>query len=347
MKKQIKYIENKKIDYKLLENILSKSHKDSHFTNNGPAKKQLEKKLEQLLEIDKNKKIICTANGTLALHAIFLFLLNKNKNLKFVSPSFTFPSCLVGGFKTDLIDIDLKTFTIPLTDNIMKNYDVFVITNLFGTFPKNIETWISKSKSNQKTLIFDNASSPMTKIKGKNINNYGDFSFGSLHHTKFLGFGEGGFIVIPKELYGEFEQILGFGYIAKSKDRRFSQYSSNFKISDISSAAILQHIENYNLDNHIINQNSFINKIKNVKQIQLFNYEKGVVYGSLPIIYNKKIDIDFFRKNKIEANKYYYPLENHKNTQHLFDRIINFPINSSLKEEEIEYIVEKIKESLK
>jgi len=345
MTKEIKYIQRKDVDFSLLRNLLDDSIKLNQFTNGGPSKLALERKLENLLSIDKDKAVLCTSNGTLALHALYLHFLN-NKKFKFLSPSFTFPSCSVGMFRTKMIDIDLDTYTMPLNDDILKEYDVFIVTNLFGTYPPNLIEWSEKCKKFGKILVLDNASSPTSSINGVNICNIGDFSFGSLHHTKYLGFGEGGFMVVPRAMYCHFEKILGFGFERGSKIREYSHYSSNFKMSDVSASFILQWISRYSLDTHLEVQKYFLNQVSNIQEICEFNYSEGVVYGNMPILYNKEISIDLFRENGVEAQKYYYPLQDHKNSQKLFSRIINLPLHENLTKKDIDYMINVIKRSL-
>lgn len=343
----INYVKDKFIDLDKFSEFLKESHQTNQFTNRGPAKRLLERKLEQILDIDNSKSVLCTSNGTLALHAIYFYLNKKFGNIKFASPSYTFPSCVVGFNQTDLLDIELDNFTIPLTQKVIDEYDAFIITNLFGTYPGNIYEWVNKCKLSNKLLIFDSASSPMTKINGVNICNFGDFSFGSLHHTKFLGFGEGGFIVLPTDLYDEFEKILGFGFSKLSIKRVHCPYSSNYKMSDVTAASILQNIERYNLESHIKNQSTFIKNLSELNGVKPFNYKEGVFYGNMSIIYDKPIDIGIFRANNIEAQKYYYPLENHKNSLFLFERMINIPLYDSLSTEQVDYMTSIVKESLK
>lgn len=213
----IKYIQQKQIDFELLQELLTDSISLNQFTNRGPTKYALEQELTKLLGITSNKKVVTVTNGTLALHALMLFYDKQyKKQIKWVTPSFTFPSCVVGKFKADILDINLETYTIEINEDIFNKYDGFIITNLFGTYPKNIQQWIEECKKYNKILIFDNASSPMTNINGVNINNFGNCSFGSLHHTKYLGFGEGGFLVIDEEYYDEINAILGFGFTGTS-----------------------------------------------------------------------------------------------------------------------------------
>lgn len=335
----IKYIQQKKIDYNLLEFFLKDTHDSNQFTNMGPAKRKLEQELESILNIDNDKCVVCVSNGTLALHAIYLYYMNKN--IKWVSPSFTFPSCVVGGFDCDIVDID-NTYTMSLSSENIEKYDGFIITNLFGTYPNNIMEWVSICKSKNKILVFDNASSALSTINGVNICNLGDFSFGSLHHTKSLGFGEGGFIVCKKDLYLKINRILGFGFEMIKGKRVFKEESSNFKMSDVASASILQHIKRYNIKKHIEIQNKFVERIKNIKGVRLFNYNEEVVYGNLPLLFSNKIEKDVFLENKIEAHKYYKPIKELDKSMDLYSKIINLPLHIQLTDSDIDFIIKNI-----
>ena len=219
----IKYVQEKKINYDLMNSLLEETQKTNQFTNKGPAKKALEYKLESLLNLNEDRSVLCVANGTLALHIIYLFLLKNDPNIRIVSPSYTFPSCVVGFKQVELKDICNKSYTLYLEEDLLNKYDVFIITNLFGTYPYNISSWISEAEKRNKTLIFDNASSPLSIVNGTNICNLGDFSFGSLHHTKYLGFG-----INDRKKEKKHCQIL---------NRVHGHYSSNFKMSDAYSSS--------------------------------------------------------------------------------------------------------------
>ena len=342
----LKYIQPKNIDFKMLEDILKPCEQSNQYTNNGPVKKRLEKKLEEILKIDSSKSVLCTTNGTVALHAIYFFLNQKKENLRIATPAYTFPSAVVGTLNVSILDIDLDTYTIPFNIDVISEYDVFVITNLFGTYPCNIREWIEWCKKLNKTLIFDNASSPLSEMEGENICNLGDFSFGSLHHTKSIGFGEGGFIVLPKELYKHFEQILCFGFRQGSLKRKHQKNSSNFKMSDISAASILQNIQRYNLEKHLENQNLLVKELQNLQGLEVFNYSEGVVYGNMPVVYDTPMDIGIYRANNIEVQKYYYPLYPFENSLSLFNRMINIPLYANMDKQDIQRIIDVAKESL-
>jgi dTDP-4-amino-4,6-dideoxygalactose transaminase len=162
-----------------------------------------------------------------------------------------------------------------------------------------------------------------------------------------MGFGEGGFIVTDSKYEEELNQILGFGFDGLSKKRISHSLSSNFKISDVASASILQHLKRYDMSKHIEVQDGLIEQISQIAGLEIFNYHPGVVYGNLPLIYDNNINTDFFRDSGLEAQKYYYPLKRHKNSFKLYNRIINLPLHCDLQEYEVEKIIKIVRKSVK
>lgn len=335
----INYLQKKIIKENRITELLKKSSEINQFTNDGPVKRELEKILHFKLNLEEEKSVVCLSNGTTACHALmFLFQKKLKKKLKWAIPSFTFPSAVVGGFNCKILDINLKTYTIDINDEALKEVDGIILTNLFGTAIQ-MDEWERYAKSNNKILIFDNASSPLTTFKNKNICSYGDASFGSLHHTKFLGFGEGGFVVVSKEDYGAINQIANFGFTSQ---RIHHPLSSNYKMSEVSAAYSYMHIEEYDVEKHIKIQNFLVDGLKK-RGIQIFNIENldcSYVLGNLPIIFEKNTHISEFRNLNIEANKYYKPLKRLKNSIYLFDKIVNLPLHNSLLDYQLDLMIQ-------
>lgn len=330
---KINYIQNKRIDYNKVEKYLNYSSNANHFTNNGPVKKILEDRLSEMINLPIGKKVLCVNNGTTALHAI-MFYLNEihGKIVKWATPAFTFPSCVVNYSNTEIFDIDENTYGFNHDFDSEPFFGV-ILTNLFGTLVPNVHS--------NKFTIYDNASSFMSIDNfGKNICLMGDISFSSLHHTKTLGFGEGGFIVLDEYMYDEIQRIIGFGF---NLEKQFKINSSNFKMSDVSAALILQHIDNYSISKHLQIQNHILSGICN-KNINIFNYSDGVFYGNIPLVFNSNIQVDYFRDNSIEANKYYKPLLPLPLSMNLYDKIINLPIYDTMTDEQIEYMIKIVNE---
>lgn len=350
---KIDYVQQKPIDSGRILELLSESSRVNQFTNNGPLKKLLEDKLHSLLKLPIEKKIVAINNGTSACHAIMFFYQKKlKKNIRWASPSFTFPTIVVNNNKTKLYDIENKNYTLPLEQKVIDSSDAFVLTNLFGTVPGNILDWIVTCKAQNKILVFDNASSPLTTVDDVSISAMGDMSFGSLHHTKYLGFGEGGFIVCDSKDYEELNRITNFGF---NIDKKYDRLSSNFKMSEVAAAYIISHIEKYNLERHKEVQRFMLSELKNNDKFSLFDTNSDklnveLVLGNLPLTVNeKKIKrrdvIGFLRTLGIESNKYYKPLSvSHKNSVDAYEKIVNLPLNESISDYQVEYMMKVLKE---
>jgi len=335
----INYVQKKPIREERVSELLKKSTSLNQFSNDGPIKKELEKLLHSKLNLSNKKAVVCLSNGTTACHALmYMFEKKKGKKLKWAVPAFTFPTPVVAGFNSKIVDIDDKTYTIALNDPNIKNVDGIIITNLFGTCNA-IEEWEDFCKKENKILIFDNASSPFTTLHEKNICDYGDSSFGSLHHTKYLGFGEGGFVVVPAEDYLLLNSVANFGFTSQ---RIHHHLSSNYKMSEVSAAYCYAQIENYDIKNHLKIQDFLIKNLEK-EDIKLFNSDNKAcfyVLGNLPIIFDQDIEISEFRNLGVEANKYYKPLKKLKNSNHLFNRIINLPLHNGLLDYQLDLMIQ-------
>jgi dTDP-4-amino-4,6-dideoxygalactose transaminase len=335
----ISYISKPQVDFDLLEEYVSISEKANQFSNDGPLKFLLEDRLTELLRVESGKKLLVCNNGTTALHAIHLFLGMKRKMSRWVSPDFNFPSVRSLNALTDIVDIDPVTCGIPLDADI-SSYDGVMVTNLFGACQP-LSEWTEKCKRENKVLIVDNASSPLSVYKGKTLVNWGDFSFGSLHHTKIIGFGEGGFIVAPEEYYDDLKAILNFGF---DIERNHHTYSSNFKMADTTASFILQYLDQFDLKKFLTIQKKLVSELTQ-NGFKMFPSAEAdeIVYGNLPVLFDSPTDHLLFRKNNIEANKYYKPLIGLKNSMEVYSRIVNFPLHQNLTSYEIKLMIKTIK----
>jgi dTDP-4-amino-4,6-dideoxygalactose transaminase len=223
-------------------------------------------------------------------------------------------------------------------DESLFSYDGIIITNLFGSYV-DIPQWEEFCKKYRKILIFDNAASFMSTYNGMNICNFGDYAFSSFHHTKFLGFGEGGFVVVPKEQYDALNSIINFGFYGA---REHKQDSSNFKMSDVAAAFILSHLKNYDINNYTNVQNKILELCFNLN-FKPFNYKNGTLYNGFPILHHSVVDEKKFLLYNIVAHKYYKPIKILPNSMYVYNRMCNLPMHSNFTDEQIEYLVKSLK----
>ena len=325
----------KKIDMSCINNKVLDCIETKQFTNNGINVIQTIEVIKDIFEID-NKDVLMTCNGAMGLNAIIGgFDIFYKKKLRWIVQSFTFP-CSKQGMLMDSIIVDIDNNMGPnIIDlqNKIHEYDGIVITNCFG-MSTNIHLYEKFCKDNNKILVFDNAASSFSYYNDKNILNYGHACMVSLHHTKPIGFGEGGFIVFDKQYLESMEKSICFGY-TKTNRHNYDKYASNYKMSEISCIFISEYLKNLRkiFEHHNALIMYFIEKMKLYNlydKVKLFtsfsDYNKSLL-ATIPLVFNKRVDIDIFVKNNIEAKKYYFPLdETCIYSKTLFDNIICLPL---------------------
>jgi dTDP-4-amino-4,6-dideoxygalactose transaminase len=342
----IHWVPYKNINKEIIHNNINECFITKHFTNNGKNVKDLQQKIKNIFKLDANKDVLMVCNGAMGLNALLggLCILH-NKKLRFVVQSFTFP-CSKQGIFLDSIILDIDDNMGPSIIDLEKRkdeYDGILITNCFGCVV-NIEVYDKFCKENNKILLFDNAASSFSLYNGKNILNYGLGCMVSLHHTKPIGFGEGGFIVFDKEYLDVMRKSICFGYTDTNR-LEYNMFASNYKMSEISAIYISNYLDNleYILEHHKKIIKYFLEKSK-YKLFKTFgNYEDSLM-ACIPIIFDNNVDSKKFIENSIEAKKYYYPLDfSCLNSVDLFNKIICLPLNINISEKDIDKYFELLK----
>jgi dTDP-4-amino-4,6-dideoxygalactose transaminase len=350
----IKWVSNKYSDINMenIQSSLIECSKTNQFTNNGIHVLQTIKEIKKIFEIDEEKEVLMTCNGAMGLNAIIGgFDMFYNKRMRWIVQSFTFP-CSKQGNLIDSIIVDIDDNMGPNINDLydkIDEYDGIVVTNCFGA-STNIVLYETFCRENNKLLVFDNAASPLTYYKDKNILNYGNACIVSLHHTKPIGFGEGGFIIFDKKILDSMEKTICFGYTKKDR-QNYDKNASNYKMSEISCIFITEYLKNIkriyhhhtSLISYFIKQLYDKNLNNKVKLFRSFSdYERSLM-STIPLIFNEPTDTECFTKNNIEAKKYYYPLDkNCVYSMEIFDKIICLPLNLDITYSTIDFYIQII-----
>ncbi len=355
MSNKIEWVPKKNINYKSVNEYLHKSIELNKFTNNGPCVIELEKKIRIVLEIDDNKEVICVANGTVALWAVAAAIeFNKGHKLKWATQSFTFPPSAQGYLENaEIIDIDDEG-GIDLT-KVPDYIDGIIVTNVFGNLV-NINKYEEWAKKSNKYLIFDNAATAYSKYNNINSCNFGNASTISLHHTKPIGFGEGGAIIIDKEFAFSLRRIINFGIdptlSIPSELNKWHRYGSNYKMSDVAAAFILQYLENFD---HIVKKHKELyqyakENMPNVIKLYPHHSNNMPFVSCLAILTDKpelsrKIEQTLLQNN-IYCRKYYTPLDSSVKANKLYNSILCISLTKDMYISDIDLIIRLIKSDL-
>ena len=340
----ISWVPKKVVNSHRINELLSLSHAKNQYTNGGPVVCLLETTVRTLLKIDDTKSVVCVSNGTVALWAAVAAIeMYEKRELQVCTQSFTFPASAQGYLENAIIiDID-NGGGIDLEKIDLSGCDGIIVTNVFGNVVDiaKYEEWCTTHK---KFLLFDNAATAYTFYHGKNSCNYGNAATISFHHTKPIGFGEGGAIIIDSKYERVLRNVINFGIDNTSPNGRWHRLGGNYKMSDIQAAYILQYLDRF--DELITKGNDlysyFLEKTNTIQAITRFpNYSDTNPHVScLSVLVPNSIAImNKLLANSIYCRKYYDPLENTPVAMDLYNKILCISFTVDMTRADIDRIV--------
>jgi len=302
----------------------------NRLSNNGKYVNTLQDELYDILKIDKySKDIICVCSATAGIHAVIdSFNMKFGRKTKWCTQAFTFPSSAQNVLQdVTIVDVDngggLDLQSVP------NDVDGIIVTNIFGNCV-DIDKYENWCKTYNKILLFDNAATPYTFYKGINTCNSGDASVISFHHTKPIGFGEGGAIIINKHLSSNVKRVINFGF---DSNYEWSIFGSNYKMSEISAIYILQFLRD-NFENIVTHNSNLYVKIQEIianSNISMYpNHGDKTLISCFCFLHKKFTPDNIALLSSVECKKYYKPLVKLPNSTNLYNEILCYPCNSSV-----------------
>lgn len=357
---KVPWVPHKEIDFSHIQELLAPSIRSNQLTNYGPAVFKLEEFFRNKLEVSPDRCIIAVSNGAAGLHALVAGInLYRGRRLKYATQAFTFPCSAQGILENSLI-VDIGDDMGPNLDELTPDIDGIIVTNLFGhvvdiqkyvNWTHHNQTQDNQTQDNQtvtsvgyaprsgqRVLIFDNATVFSVAYNGINAVNYGDGCIISLHHTKPIGYGEGGLIIADKKYESYIRKCINFGFEIIQGRLSWQSMGSNYKMSDISAVFILDYImRNYDsiVDTHKKLYKAFLDKIVDIQGITQFpNYSSNIpCVNCIPILFDKEITTDHLYQlelHGITARKYYTPLLPKENSMRIYKRILCLPCHREI-----------------
>jgi len=349
----------------------------SDFLTQGPAIELFEEKVK---EYTGSKYGIAVSNATAALHISCLSMgLTKGDELWTSPISFVASSncALYCGAKVDFVDIDPKTYNlcpnklehkIKSTGRVPK---IVVPVHLSG-HSCDMEALFHLSQKYGFLLLEDASHAIGASYKNQKIGGcqYSDATVFSFHPVKIITTGEGGFVTTNnKELYNKLKLFRNHGITRGKKD--MTQYDGpwyyeqlklgyNYRITDIQCA--LGYSQMQRLDEYIQLRRKLAkhyNKVLSKLEITLpyqAQYQDSSWHLYIIKVKNRAKIFDLLRNNQIGVNVHYIPIHTQPYYKQLgfkkgdfpcaeqyYEEAISLPMYPGLKEEEFNYIYEKLK----
>jgi len=349
---KIPWVNFKPCDWDHVQSLLKQSFTINQLTNYGPVVRDLELYFTKELNLSSDKVVVVVTNAAVGLNVLVAGInWVEQKKLKYATQAFTFP-CSVQGELQDSLVVDIDDECGPDLTQVPSDIDGLIVTNLFG-HTVNISKYTTWAEENKKVLIFDDATVPFTDYGGWNALNYGMGSIVSLHHTKPLGFGEGGLVIVDKVYESAVRKCINFGFEVNNGVVSWHPYGMNAKMSDIAAAFILSHLlqnKDRIYQHHLKMYRLFAKKLEAVKGVGLFpHYGGGTPFVScFALICDRSVtlnDLNEWELNNITAKKYYTPLSPLPKSTELFDRILCLPCHPDITEDTLDRYINLLRKS--
>ncbi len=312
------------------------------------------------------------ANGTVALHASFLNLIKPGDEV--IVPSMTFFAtasmiCWAGG-KPVFCDIDPRTFCIDIRDlkqKITYKTKAIVPVHLFGN-SCDIDPIIKLSRKHGLKVVWDAAQAHFTRYKGNDVGSYGDAVCYSFYATKNMTTGEGGMVTSNNRNF--IKKCILLKHQGQAKKYYHTMLGINYRMTDVEAAiglVQLNRLEEFT-DRRRKNAYKLIQRLKGIPFIitpYMPDYahhafhQFTILLKSYPKKMTRERIISTLKANGIQVGMH-YPIPLHKqpifkkivgklslvNSEFVARRCISLPVHPSLKNYEIDLIVQEIKNTL-
>ncbi len=298
-----------------------------------------------------------------------------------ILPSFTFVSTansfVLRGAKLVFVDIRPDTQNIDeslIEDAITDKTKVIVPVHYAGVGCE-MDTIMDIAKRHNLLVVEDAAQGVMSTYKGRALGSVGDYGCYSFHETKNYSMGEGGALLIKDPDKVDRAEVIREKGTDRSKFLRgvvdkytWVDMGSSFLPSEMNAAYLLAQLEEADMinDNRKASWNAYyemLSPLAEAGRIELPVIPDECVHNA-HMFYIKVKDIEertalatFLKENGVLAVFHYVPLHSapaglkfgrfhgeDKYTTNTFERLLRLPMYYGLGPEEVEYVVDKIKE---
>jgi len=325
------------------------------------------KMIEKIKEFTNSKHVILTNNGTLALY-LALMALGIEEGDEVIVPNFSFiasaSSVVFAGGKPVFVDVynDTGNIDVSKIENVITDKTKAIMpVHIYGQ-SSDMDPILKIAEKYKLKIVEDAAQGYGVFYKGKHTGTIGDVGTISFFADKTVTMGEGAAILTNNsELFEKICYLRNQGRL-HSGTFEHTHLGMNFRVTDLQSAVGFAQLEKFKEIEKIklSNLSLYKDKLKNVDEVKFLKEE--IFTNIVPFRANIKVEkldmlVDYLENNGIQTRKFFYPLNkqpcfkylNYKelkfnSTEELNNKGISLPVHCSLKEEDITYICDKIKE---
>jgi dTDP-4-amino-4,6-dideoxygalactose transaminase len=339
---------------------INKMHETGWYSNNGEFVQRFERELQEYLQT--NREVILVNNATLGL---ILAIKGLNIEKPILVPSFTFAATIGSvswcSLEYDYVDIEPNYWCMDPVKAEEKlrtgRYGVIMPVHTLG-LPCDIGAFEKLAKKYEVKLILDGAPAIGASYNNRRVGNFGDIEVFSLHATKCLPIGEGGFLTVKDfEVAQTIRQLKSFGFAG---DRTAHLDGTNAKMPEILAAIGIEALKD--LKQHMRNRYQYVDLYKKLlgDLVEFQGIRPGTKHGyQILSVLTKKEGGEVVAKlleEGVQARQYYWPpIHMHPAykrdvnlpiTMDVANRVISLPLYSLMDEITIEVVCEKLRNIL-
>lgn len=362
----------KELEY--VKEAIEKNHK---ICGDGPFTKKCNEWMENKFNV---KKVLLTTSCTHATEMTAI-LSDIKEGDEVIAPSFTFVSTVnpfvLRGAKIVFIDINPKTMNMDenLIEAAITEKTKAILPVHYAGVACNMDKIMEIGRKHNLIVIEDAAQGVLSEYKGKPLGTIGDYGCFSFHETKNYSMGEGGALLINNKENIEKAEIIREKGTNRSRFFRgqVDKYTwvdkgSSYLPSELNAAYLYAQLEKADLiyDDRMNSWNKYkglLEELETNGKIELQYIPKDCKHNA-HMFYIKCKDLDertelinFLKEDGINAVFHYIPLHSaeagvkfgrfngeDKYTTKESERLLRLPLYYGLKEEDIKFVVSKIKE---
>ena len=324
------------------------------------------------LNLTGAKHAISVANGTLGLYCALLAL-EIGPGDEVLVPDMTFiasaNAVIMAGAKPVLCDIDQDTLGINISKLALKVTDktkAIMPVHLYGNTSE-MDSILKFAKVHKLRIIEDAAQGVGVHYKGRHVGTFGDIGVLSYYGNKTITTGEGGIILTNDE------DLAKICYRLKNHGRdqkgsfKHDYIGFNFSFTDLQAAVGVSQMkklpEILRRKEEIFNK--YYSQLSDIDELSFYkiNNQEKPVYWFTSLSFKKRDDLaEFLLKEGVQTRRFFYPLHlqpcyqnsnkiikegSFKVSKEIYDTGISLPSSYVLKDEEQDYVIQKIKKFFK
>lgn len=341
------------------QTYVKKIFESKQLTNQGSMLKELEQVLSEHLNVNYFHYV---TNGTIALQLALKVL--GIENCEVITTPFSYvatvSSILWQNCKPVFVDIEPDNFTIDVNkieEKITKNTKAIMPVHVFG-YACDVDNIQRLANKYNLKVIYDAAHAFDSVYNGVSLLNYGDISTCSFHATKLFHTIEGGACIVKdKEISDKLELMKRFGHngdehICLGINAKQSEFNAAMGLSIY---PYLSEIKQKRNNISLIYDALLPQRLQRPKKQNGLNYN----YAYYPVVFETQEEMEavivLLQSNEIYPRRYFYPSLNKLSyledktqvcpiSESIASRILCLPLYDSLEEEDINWIINKIRE---